>query len=168
MTNNEIEKTEADYNFYLAGSNKLIDFRVTKPEYPVEHWNVIERSNKANLQNYISNYSHDNINGTESTINKQNLRSDEMATNDFVTQKELEHLEEKVELKIDNMRLKIDGEFKVINNKIDNLPSIFENMLLKNEKEQEEKRKETNRYIWGTIIIGSLGLIISIVSLFFS
>lgn len=105
---------------------------------------------------------------------KDNLRSadfqeggNNMSSNEFVTQKDLDNLEEKIDLKMENIQAKMDAEFRSINSKIDNLPTIFENMLLKNEKEQEIKRKETNRYIWGTLILGTIGVVISVASLFF-
>lgn len=91
--------------------------------------------------------------------------SNNMKYNEFITQKDLDNLEEKIDLKMENIQAKMDAEFRSINSKIDNLPTIFENMLLKNEKEQEIKRKETNRYIWGTLILGTIGVIISVASL---
>jgi len=78
-----------------------------------------------------------------------------MANDDYVTHKEINHLEEKIDLKFENM-----------DTKIDNLPTRFENMMLKEREHQDNKRKETNRFIWGTIVIGLVGIVLSVASLF--
>ncbi len=84
----------------------------------------------------------------------------EMDRNEFVTQKELNHLEEKFDLKLEGIQTKIDAEFKVVNTKIDDLPIKFENMLLKqldaDKKEREKERKNDRRWLIGILV--TLGL----------
>jgi len=79
-----------------------------------------------------------------------------MANDDYVTHKEINHLEEKIDLKFENM-----------DTKINNLPTQFENMMLKEREHQDNKRKETNRFIWGTIVIGIVGIALSVASFFY-
>ena len=82
-----------------------------------------------------------------------------MSSNEFVTQKDLDNLEEKIDLKMENIQTKMDAEFKLTNSKIDNLPTIIENMILRKsadeKKEREQERKNDRKWIIGiTITIG--------------
>ena len=82
-----------------------------------------------------------------------------MSSNEFVTQKDLDNLEEKIDLKMENIQTKMDAEFKLTNSKIDNLPIIIENIILRKsadeKKEREQERKNDRKWIIGiTITIG--------------
>jgi len=78
-----------------------------------------------------------------------------MTNDDYFTQKEINYLEDKIDLKFENM-----------DTKINNLPTQFENMMLKEREHQDNNRKETNRFICGTIAIGIVGIGLSVASLF--
>lgn len=75
--------------------------------------------------------------------------------NEFVTQRELDSFKEVIESKI-------ESAIRPLEAKIDNLPTQIENMLLKEREYQDVKRGETNRFIWGTIIIGIASIVVSI------
>lgn len=87
---------------------------------------------------------------------EEKLEDEKMSTTNYVTKEQLSDLEEKIDLKIKVAIQPIEG-------KIDNLPTQFENLLLKERQHQDDKTKETRRYIWGTIGIGLLSIFVSVV-----
>lgn len=81
---------------------------------------------------------------------------DTMASkDDLVTQKEFDLFK-------DSIDLRIKASIGPLEEKINNLPTQFENMLYKEREYQEEKRKETNRFVLGTVILGIIGIVVSI------
>lgn len=92
----------------------------------------------------------------------------------YVTEKDLTQLEDKIDLKIRVAIQPIEGKIDVLSEKVENLPTKFENLLL-NERQyqddkaeetrryQDDKAKETRRYIIGTIGIGVVSIIVSVV-----
>lgn len=104
---------------------------------------------------------------------------------DYVTHRELQSELEKQDLKVKNQFTetnskineleikmnsrfnKIDARFDNINDKFDSLPEKIENIVMKNNQERDKEQKETRRYLWGgTIFIGTVSMIISIIALF--
>lgn len=92
-----------------------------------------------------------------------------MADNDFVSQKELDQLEDKIDLKIttaiqpiegkiDNLETNIDGKFNTLEARI-------ETMLLKQKEEISKDRKENIKWIVGTAI-ALVGAVLAIYSQF--
>lgn len=86
-----------------------------------------------------------------------------MSSNEFVTKEQLSNLEEKLDLKIKIAVQPLEGKINNLSTQITNLPTQFENMLLKERQYQDDKSKETQRYIWGTIIIGLAGILASVI-----
>lgn len=87
------------------------------------------------------------------------MGAESMQNQNYVTKEELEK-------SIDNINQKIDLSIKLMEEKIEKLPVQFENMLLKEREYRDNKAKETNRFIIGTILIGLIGPLISIIALF--
>lgn len=79
-----------------------------------------------------------------------------MSKDNYITREELESIEEKIDLKI-------KVAIQPLESKIDNLPTLFKTIILEEREYQSEKRKETNRYVWGTIAIGVIGIVVSVV-----
>lgn len=94
-----------------------------------------------------------------------------------------EHLEDKVSSEFkhleDNVSSKLGMQNQIIMNKLDNITSDIENSIKlalyekeERDREREEKelkeRRDTRRYIVGTMIIGGTGVIVGIASLLFS
>lgn len=105
--------------------------------------NIIDFEERAKLKNtYVELLKDANMGG-------------EIMDNKYLTEKDLKNLEEKIDLKIKVAIQPIEG-------KIDNLPTQFENLLLKERQHQDDKTKETRRYIWGTIGIGLLSIFVSV------
>lgn len=93
---------------------------------------------------------------TNYPIEEKKEEEEKMSTTDYVTKEQLSDLEKKIDLKIKVAVQPLEG-------KIDNLPTQFENLLLKERQHQDDKAKETRRYIWGTIVIGVVSIIVSVV-----
>ena len=93
-----------------------------------------------------------------------------MENKKFITQKELDFLEEKTNLKLDNLSNKIDGNFNNISQKLDHLekdnPNQIKIILYEKEEQHRKDKTETNRFLVGTIILGVISIGISIVSFF--
>lgn len=85
---------------------------------------------------------------------------------------QIAHNQEMTNVKIDSVLEKIDSSNALIIEKINNVEKNLPNQikLALNEKETSDRqeRKETNRFLIGTIVIGGLSLITSIVSFFFN
>lgn len=169
MKTDEVSEEIIDYKITPSTNNNIANLKIWKPDYSSKKWKLLENHNKVSKQKHLIGMSQINNEFFGFGLSTTNLKKggSTMSADEFVTQKELNHLEEKVDLKLEVIQTKIDAEFRVINTKIDNLPTVFGKMLLENEKEHETKRKETNRYIWGTIVLGAIGLIVSIVGFFF-
>ena len=84
---------------------------------------------------------------------------------EYVTQNDLNTLEEKMDLKIKVAIIPLESKIDRLGNQISNLPTTFENLLFKEREYQEAKRKETQRFFWGTIGIGVVGALIGIASI---
>lgn len=87
----------------------------------------------------------------------------DMSENNYVTKEQLTDLEDKIDLKIKVAVQPIEGKIDNISNQIKNLPTKFENLILKEREYQETKRKETQRYILGTIGVGILSIAVSVI-----
>lgn len=90
-----------------------------------------------------------------------------MPENNYITKERLAEFEEKLELKMELSVKPLESKIENISYQINDLPTKFENMLLKEREYQNEKRKETNRFIVGTIGIGIVGIIVSVLGFFF-
>lgn len=78
-----------------------------------------------------------------------------MDNHSHVTREELDQLKENIDLKITNAVQPLEA-------KIDNLPDKFRLLLHEERDFQKEQRKQTNQFIWGTIVIGLISIGVSI------
>lgn len=87
----------------------------------------------------------------------ETMEGDQKVSKDnYLTREELENLEEKIDLK-----MKVATQ--PLESKIDNLPNIFKILILEEREYQNEKSKETNRYVWGTLALGAISIVVSII-----
>lgn len=89
----------------------------------------------------------------------------DMPDKDYVTHSDFKSLEEKLDLKIKVAIQPIEAKIDRLSDQINNLPTTFENILYKEREYQDAKRKETQRFFWGTIGIGVVGALIGIASI---
>lgn len=105
-----------------------------------------------------------------------------MDNNDFVTQRDLEHLEEKTNMKIENMKTElkselnnldvridtkfanVDSKFVEINGKFETLNEKLERMFLQQKIDTANERKENIKWIIGTglAVIGAVAAIVAL------
>lgn len=71
-----------------------------------------------------------------------------------------------VDLKIERAINPVKIEISEISNKIDRLPVELENLILKEREYQRKERAHTNQFIYGTVVIGIISILIGIASLF--
>ena len=84
---------------------------------------------------------------------------------DKMNDRESEYVsKELLDAKLETLNTKIDSGLDRINDKLDNMPVLIQNELLKEREYQDTKQKEKRRFIWGTIIIGGLSALAGIVS----
>lgn len=98
-------------------------------------------------------------------VEKEMGGNGKMPDKDYVTHNDFKSLEEKFDLKIKVAILPIEAKIDRLSDQVSNLPITFENLLLKEREYQEAKRKETQRFFWGTIGIGVVGALIGIASI---
>jgi hypothetical protein len=88
---------------------------------------------------------------------------------EYATKQELQILQAKIEGKIDTLGVKIDSKFENVDSSISDLKSSIPDKISLAIHDQFEKRdhdrKETNHFIIGTLVIGGLSLVVSIVSI---
>lgn len=92
------------------------------------------------------------INESEGIDNNERVTG--MSDNNYVTHKDLNHLEEKTNLKLENIKTELKGEFTNLETKMDgkfsNLDEKLEKMFLQQKIEIAKERRETNKWIIGT------------------
>lgn len=151
--------------------------------------NNTKQADPETMQRFLSSMrkkSDNDSNGIGSGYNGGNDNNQNGGGNmeDYVTHRELQSELEKQDLKVKNQFTetnskineleikmnsrfnKIDARFDNINDKFDSLPEKIENIVMKNNQERDKEQKETRRYLWGTIFIGTVSMIISIIALF--
>ena len=101
-------------------------------------------------------------------VEKETGGNGNMPDKDYVTHNDFKSLEEKFDLKIKVAIQPIEAKIDRLSDQINNLPTTFENIIYKEREYQDSKRKETQRFFWGTIGIGVLGALIGIASIFVS
>lgn len=98
-------------------------------------------------------------------VEKETGGNRNMPDKDYVTHNDLKSLEDNFDLKIKVAIQPIEAKIDRLSDQINNLPTTFENIILKEREHQETQRKETRRFFWGTIGIGVVGLIIGIAAI---
>lgn len=124
-------------------------------------------------------------NGPTNNVNSHNETNNDgrllrMQENEFVTQRDLNHLEEKTNLKLENLKTEIKGEFTNLETKMDGkfvnletkmdgkfntLDEKLERMFLQQKIDMTNERKENIKWIVGTGL-GVIGTIAAILALF--
>lgn len=99
-----------------------------------------------------------------------NLRhGGEIMENKYITEKDLSNLEEKTDLKLQNISDKIENNFKLVDEKFNTLETNISKMFLEQKNEQLERdkkeSKETRRWIVGTGI-AVIGLLFTLLKFF--
>lgn len=107
----------------------------------------------------LTNKSEDDIITEKKGGNVNNMNSD------YVTHNDIKNLEEKFDLKMQVAVQPLEAKIDNLNTQLENLPTKIENIILKEREYQDSKRKETQRFFWGTIGIGVVGVLIGIASI---
>jgi hypothetical protein len=81
---------------------------------------------------------------------------------DYVTHEELNHVFDKLVSKIELSEAHTETKLGELSGKIDRIPDKISLALNEREKEQRKEHKETQRFLWGTIILGIASIIISV------
>lgn len=85
---------------------------------------------------------------------------------DFITRRELESIEEKIDLKIRNSIQPLEGKIELLTNNLDSKFELFESKMVNMFNEQEEiLRKQRNTNIQWTIgtVIAAVGVLSTII-----
>ncbi|WP_090090170.1 DUF2730 family protein [Leuconostoc gasicomitatum] len=101
-------------------------------------------------------------------------KKDILKMNNYVTKEQLEISELQQKILISelekNLSLNIkglDGKLDNMNDKIDslstNIPLLVEKKLNDNEKENRKNHTETIKFVWGTIILGIISILVSLI-----
>lgn len=75
---------------------------------------------------------------------------------------------EYVNAKLETTNTKIDALSQHIDDKLDQIPNIIENAILKEREFQKDQQKENRRFFWGTIIIGGISAVAAVISIIIS
>lgn len=84
----------------------------------------------------------------------------------YVTREELNHAVDRLSSKIDLSEAHTETKLANLEAKIENIPDKINLALSNHDKVQRQEHRETQRFLWGTIAIGGLSLIVTIISMF--
>lgn len=93
-----------------------------------------------------------------------------MNNSSYLTQKDLDNLEKQTDLKLSNLEAKIEAGNDLLSQKLDtmekNIPDQLKILLLEKDVRDKQTATETRRYLVGTVLIGVIGIGISLWSIF--
>lgn len=93
-----------------------------------------------------------------------------MSNSSYLTQKDLDNLEKQTDLKLSNLEAKIEAGNDLLSQKLDtmekNIPDQLKILLLEKDVRDKQTATETRRYLVGTVLIGVIGIGISLWSIF--
>lgn len=147
---------------------------------------IVNLPNNTNKPNYnFNSKSYRNI--SENTLRQAKDRNVIIESNtkpkgvismneDYVTKAELDMHSKMIDVKLDSIKEgtytrmdSLSNEIKYMGSNLnENMEKTIKLAMYENEKSEREERKETKRYIVGTLIVGGLGILVSIVTFIMS